>query len=85
MDDLRVENYGKKDVEAKKNTLLKSVAVSSSVVALTLGLFGLTGCTDDDRRTGEPPPPIENTPPPVVGGAGAWFVSDLEDLEETEE
>jgi len=85
MEKLRVERYSKDEVSAKKQAIIKTVAMSGGVVALALGLFGLTGCTDDDKRAGEQPPPIENTPPPVVGGAGAWFLSDLEELQDSEE
>ena len=73
MDDLRVENYDAKEVEAKKQSISRRVAVASSAVAFTLGLFSLVGC--------EPP----QDPPIVAGGAGAWFHSYCEYDEYAEE
>ena len=64
MDDLRVENYDENEVGAKKRSISKRVAVAGGAVALTLGLFSLTGCP---------------APPMVAGGAGAWFHSYAED------
>jgi len=67
MDDLRVENYGEKEVATKKRSISKRVVVTGSAIVLTLGLFSLTGCVEDD----------ENYPMPV-GGAGSWYVSIVE-------
>jgi len=76
MDDLRVESYEAKEVAAKKRSISKRVAVAGGVIALTLGLFGLTGCVDGcvDVRGRNDPPDF----PYVVGGSGSWFVSILE-------
>jgi len=66
MNDLRVESYGEKEVAVKKQSILKRVAAVGGAVVLTLGLFGLAGCVDDEER---------HDPPIVAGGAGAWFHS----------
>ena len=72
MNDLRVENYDKKEVKAKKQSIAKRVTAVGGVAVLSLmGLFKLTGCPAPD-------------PPIVVGGAGAWFYSYPED-EQTED
>jgi len=66
MDDLRVENYDEKEVEAKKQAILKRVArtgcvvVVGGVVAAALGLFL------GSLFAG-------------VGGSGSWFISTLEE------
>jgi len=70
MSDLRVESYGEKEVSAKKRSISRRVAAVGGAAVLTLGLFGLVGCVDEDEQ---PPPP---------GGAGAWFISDLEEIED---
>ena len=77
MDDLRVENYDAKEVDAKKQSISRRVAVASSAVAFTLGLFSLVGC--------EPPSPHVQDPPIVAGGAGSWFHSYWEYDEYAEE
>ena len=59
MNDLHVESYDAKEVEAKKQSLVKRAGVAGGAIALSLSLFNLTGCT----------------PPIVSGGAGAWFCS----------
>ena len=73
MNDLRVENYGEKDVETKKQSIKKRAAAAGGAIVLTLGLFSLMGCDPEH----EP----ERTPP---GGNGAWFCSYPEPCEETE-
>ena len=70
MDDLRVESYEMQEVAAKKQSISKRVAVAGCTLALTLGIFGLTACTDREEEYY------------VVGGAGAWFNSTLEHEEE---
>jgi len=75
MSDLRVERYDAEEVAAKKQSISKRVATVGGAVVLTLGLLGLAGCTDRE----------EEEYVPAVGGAGAWFISDLEYLEDLED
>ena len=65
MNDLQIENYDAKEVETKKQSLVKRAAAAGGAIVLSLSLFNLTGCS--------PPPPI------IAGGAGAWFHSCPED------
>ena len=66
MNDLRVESYGANEVAVKKQSISKRVAVASGAVVLTLGLFGLVGCVDEQIPPVEEPPPIvEEQVPPV--------------------
>jgi len=71
MDDLRVESYDPKEVEAKKQSILKRVAMvmavagGAAVIGLVLGLFGLI-LVAGTMFGG------------YVGGSGSWFVSTLE-------
>ena len=66
MNDLQIENYDAKEVETKKQSLLKRSTAAGSAIVLSLSLFNLAGCV-----------PI--TPPIIAGGAGAWFQSCPED------
>ena len=65
MDDLNVAHYDEKEVETKKQSLIKRAAVAGGAVVLSLSLFNLNGCSFD--------------PPIIAGGAGAWFHSCPED------
>jgi len=88
MNDLRVEVYGANEVAAKKQSMSKRVAMVSGAVVLTLGLFGLVGCVEEQSPSDEEPYPIvdEQVPPDeefydfplILGGSGSWFVSVLE-------
>ena len=80
MEDLRVEKYGEKEVVTKKHSISKRVAAVGGVVILTLGLFGLVGCDDEDRANNNKTPVEQTEPPPNPGGAGAWYTSFLERL-----
>ena len=53
MSDLRVESYGSKEVADKKQSISKRVAAVGGAALLTLGLFGLVGCVDDEERVEE--------------------------------
>ena len=77
MDDFRVENYDAKEVEAKKQAILKRVDSNAfekgyncgfgcgcATVMLALGLFGLVVLSFSVQ---------------YVGGSGSWFVSILEE------
>jgi len=44
MNDLYVESYDAKEVETKKQSLVKSAATAGGAIALSLSLFNLTGC-----------------------------------------
>jgi len=72
MDDLRVENYDAKEVESKKRSILKRVAMvmavtgGAAVIGLVLGLFGLILVAGMMFGGGS------------VGGSGSWFFSTLE-------
>ena len=78
MDDLRVENYGAEEVSAKKRSISKRVAVAGGAVVLTLALFSLTGCVEDEERIEGEPYWVEERMPPPPGGSGSWFISILE-------
>ena len=43
MNDLQIENYDAKEVEVKKQSLIKRAAAGGAIV-LSLSLFNLTGC-----------------------------------------
>ena len=65
MDDLQVESYDEKEVATKKRSIKKRVMLGGALM-LTLGLFGLSGCSGCDIGL-------------VAGGAGSWYNSFLED------
>ena len=44
MIDLHVERYDAKEVETKKQSLVKRAATASGAIVLSLSLFNLTGC-----------------------------------------
>ena len=81
MDDLQVEKYCTEKAVTKKRSISARVTATGSAIALTLGLFGLTvlpgSCSESDSRD---PHEQEERHPMPVGGAGAWFVSILEDM-----
>ena len=62
-----MENYDEKEVEAKKQAILKRVAVTGCAgcaTGLVLALFGLA---------------LLFAPMVAVGGSGSWFISTLEE------
>jgi len=44
MNDLHIESYDAKEVETKKQSLVKSAAAAGGAIVLSLSLFNLTGC-----------------------------------------
>ncbi|MDR2966162.1 MAG: hypothetical protein LBU88_10365 [Treponema sp.] len=44
MNDLHVESYDAKEVEDKKQSLIKLATVAGGAIVLSLSLFNLTGC-----------------------------------------
>ncbi|MCL2805997.1 MAG: hypothetical protein FWD26_08675 [Treponema sp.] len=44
MKDLQIENYDAKEVETKKQSLVKRAAAAGGAVVLSLSLFNLSGC-----------------------------------------
>ena len=44
MNDLRIESYDEKEVEVKKQSLVKGAAAAGGAIVLSLSLFNLTGC-----------------------------------------
>ena len=64
MKDLLVECYDSKEVETKKQSLIKRTGTAGGAIVIALGLFNLTGCA-----------PFIGNPPIIMGGAGSWFHS----------
>jgi hypothetical protein len=44
MNDLHIESYDAKELEAKKHLLAKRAAAAGGAIALSLSLFALTAC-----------------------------------------
>ena len=59
MNDLRVESYSSNEVAAKKQSISKRVVAVGSAIVLTLGLFSLAGCVDDEERVEEQTSQVE--------------------------
>ena len=72
MDDLRVESYDASEAAAKKRSISKRVAVVGGAVVLTLGLFGLVGCVDDEERVEEQAYQVEEQTSQTEGRA-SWL------------
>jgi len=82
MDDLRVETYGANEVAAKKQSISRRVALVGGAVVLTLGLFSLTGCVNDEEYVEEQTYQVEEQDLQdlriPLGGSGSWYISVLE-------
>ena len=70
--DIHIEHYDAKEVETKKESLVKRAASAGGAVVVSLSLFGSASCFG------------ESCSPIVAGGAGSWYHSSPSPVDECE-
>jgi len=67
--DLQVEKYDEEKAEITKKFIIKRLAMTGAIIAVSLNLFFVNGCPGETEESQEEEPPI------IAGGAGAWYYS----------